>query len=88
MDLASYYHRFVNNFSSITSHLMRLAPKEVLFVWLDKYEDSFQNHKTLLTTTLILSLSIEGKDFILFFDSSLLGLGVVLMHDRNFITFL
>lgn len=77
--LASYYHRFVMNFASISTHLPRLTQKEVPFVWLDQCKESFQMVKTLLTTTPILSLPFENKDFIFFCDASHLGLS----HDLN-----
>ena len=57
------------------------------FVWSDQCEESFKNLSTLLTTTPILSLSVEGKDFIVFCDDSLLVLSVVLMQDRNVIVY-
>ena len=57
------------------------------FIWSDQCEESFQKLKTLLTTAPILSLLIKSKDFIVFCDASLLGLGVVLMQDRNVIAY-
>ena len=48
------------------------------FVCSYKCEESFQKLKILLTKTPILSLLVEGKDFVVYYDASLLGLGVVL----------
>ncbi|WMV18446.1 hypothetical protein MTR67_011831 [Solanum verrucosum] len=45
------------------------------------------NLKTLLTTTLILALQVEGKDFIVYCDDSHSGLGAVLMQDKNVIVY-
>ncbi|WMV24480.1 hypothetical protein MTR67_017865 [Solanum verrucosum] len=59
--LASYYRRFVMNFTSIDMHLTRLTQKEVPFMWSDKYEESFQRQMTLLTPTSILTLPKEGR---------------------------
>lgn len=83
MGLASYYHIFVKNFTSIDTHFTRLTHKKVPFLGLDKYKESFQKLKILLTTTPILLLPFEGKNFVVFCDASLLGLGVILMLDRN-----
>ncbi|WMV40988.1 hypothetical protein MTR67_034373 [Solanum verrucosum] len=58
--LASYYRRFVKNFSSIATHLTNLTKKEIQFEWTEKFEESFQKFKTLLTTAPILALPIEA----------------------------
>ncbi|KAH0746217.1 hypothetical protein KY285_007874 [Solanum tuberosum] len=58
--LANYYHRFVKNFASITTHLTSLTKKVVSFEWTEKCEDSFQKLKTLLTTAPILALPVEA----------------------------
>jgi len=65
----------VKNFASIALHLTRLTKKEVPFEWTNKCEESFQKLKTLLTTTPILALPVEGKDFIVYCDSSHSGFG-------------
>ncbi|WMV37356.1 hypothetical protein MTR67_030741 [Solanum verrucosum] len=85
--LASYYHRFVKIFASIATHLTRLTKNEAPFKWTDKCKESFQKHKTLLTTTPILTLLVEGKDFIIYCNASDSGLGVVLMHEINVIAY-
>ncbi|WMV59131.1 hypothetical protein MTR67_052516 [Solanum verrucosum] len=85
--LASYNRRFVKNFASIATQLTNLTKKEVPFDWIEKCEESFQKLKTLLTTTPILALPVEGKDFIVYSDASHFGLGVVLMQDKNVIAY-
>ncbi|WMV55487.1 hypothetical protein MTR67_048872 [Solanum verrucosum] len=84
---ASYYRRFVKNFASISTHLTKLTQKEVHFEWSVKYEESFQKLKDLLTTSSILTLSVEGKSFIVYCNVSHLGLGVMLMLEKNIITY-
>ncbi|WMV37260.1 hypothetical protein MTR67_030645 [Solanum verrucosum] len=85
--LASYYCRFVKNFASIDTHLTSLTKKEVPFGWIEKYDVSFQKLKTLLTSSPILALQVEGKDFIVYCDASHSGLGAVLMQDKNVIAY-
>ncbi|WMV50891.1 hypothetical protein MTR67_044276 [Solanum verrucosum] len=85
--LASYFRRFVKFFSSIATHLTSLTQKEVPFDWNDKCEESFQKLKTILTVTPILTLPLEGKDFIIYCDASHSGLDVVLMKDKNVIAY-
>ncbi|WMV37489.1 hypothetical protein MTR67_030874 [Solanum verrucosum] len=87
LGLVSYYRRFVKKFASITTHLTRLTKKEVPFKWTDKCKESFQKLKTLLTTTPILALPVEGKYFIVYCDASYSGLGAVLMQDKNVIAY-
>ncbi|WMV19152.1 hypothetical protein MTR67_012537, partial [Solanum verrucosum] len=55
--------------------------------WTEKGEENFQKFKTLLTTTPILALSVEGKDFIVYCDASHSGLGAMLMQDKNVIAY-
>lgn len=52
-----------------------------------KCEESFQEIKTYLIIIYILELPMEGKDFIIYWDASYSGLGVVLMQYKNFIAY-
>ena len=54
---------------------------------MDRKMSSFQQIKTLLTTTPILALSIECKDFIVYCDSSHSGFYDVLMQNKNVIAY-
>ena len=85
--LASYYRRFVKGFSSVASQLTNLTKQSVPFVWSDECEESFQKLKTLLTTTPILTLPVEGKNFIVYCDAYYSGLDAVLMQERNVIDY-
>jgi ribonuclease HI len=49
-------------------------------VWSDKCEASFQELKTRLTTTPVLTLPDASKDFVVYCDASRQGLGCVLMQ--------
>ena len=40
--LASYYHRFVKGFSSVSSQLKNLTTQNVPFVWSDDCEESIK----------------------------------------------
>ena len=86
--LASYYYWFMKNFASISTQLTNLTKKDIPLEWTKKYEESFQNLKTLLTTAPILSLLVKGKDFIVYCDAFHSGLGIVFMLDKNVITYL
>lgn len=77
--LASYYSRFVNGLAAIAFKLTIMTQKNVPFQWSEECEKSFQKLKTLLTTTPILALSVEGKDFVVYCDASRSRLNIVLM---------
>ena len=64
-----------------------MTKQNVSFVWSDECEESFQQLKTFLTTALILTLPVEGKNFIVYCDSSYSGLGAVLMQEKNVIAY-
>ena len=84
--LVSYYRRFVKGFSSV-SQLTNLTKQSVPFVWSDECEESFQKLKTLLTTAPILTLPVEGKNFIIYCDACYSGLNEVLMQEKNVIAY-
>jgi len=54
--LASFYKRFVPNFSSLASPLNELVKKDVTFHWGKKQENAFQRIKFLLINAPILAL--------------------------------
>ena len=55
LGLVGYYRRFVEGFSSITSPLTRVTQKMVKFQRSDYCEKSFEELKTRLTTTPVLT---------------------------------
>ncbi|KAG8503424.1 hypothetical protein CXB51_001334 [Gossypium anomalum] len=62
------------------SPMTLLLQKEVKFEWTDKCEQSFDILKTLLTEAPVLVQPELGKEFIVYSDVSLNGLGCVLMQ--------
>lgn len=62
-------------------HMTPLTQKEISFVWYDKNEENFQKLKILLTSASILTLPVEDKAFIVYCDTSQLGLGTILIQD-------
>ncbi|KAK5811401.1 hypothetical protein PVK06_026731 [Gossypium arboreum] len=79
LGLAGYYRRFVNGFSKIALPMTKLLQKNVPFVWNDQCQESFMKLKQMLTEAPVLTLPESGKDFIVYSDASLNGLGCVLM---------
>lgn len=80
--LASWYRRFVQNFSLIAAPLHNLTKgnKKTKFVWSKTAEDAFLNLKTLLTSAPVVSCPDYNKPFIIQCDASNEGIGAVLVQ--------
>ena len=78
LGLASYYRRFVRDFSRIARPMTQLTRKDVPFVWSEECQTSFELLKEKLTTAPVLALSDGTEDFVIYTDASRVGLGCVL----------
>ncbi|XP_073291065.1 uncharacterized protein [Primulina huaijiensis] len=87
LGLAGYYRKFVEGFSSIVIPLTKLTQKNSKFQWSEKCEHSFETLKKKLTSTPVLVLPMEGKDFTIYSDASKGGLGCVLMQEGRVIAY-
>ena len=77
--LATYYRRFIKNFSDIARPLHDLTKKQVKFHWGPDQEAAFQALKTALTSTPILAYADPTiGEYILDADCSATGAGAVL----------
>jgi len=61
--LASFYRRFMPNFSSLASPLNELVKKDTPFCWNEKHEQAFKRLKAQLTNAPILALPNFAKTF-------------------------
>ncbi|GKV42223.1 hypothetical protein SLEP1_g49655 [Rubroshorea leprosula] len=80
LGLASYYCRFVGDFSRITLPMTRLIRKDTKFEWTLECEKGFLTLKEKLVTAPVLALPINGEGFTIYSDASKKGLGCGLMH--------
>ena len=87
LGLASYYRRFVKGFSMTTASMTRLLQKNVRFEWSEKCQASFEKLKAFLTEAPVLTQPTYGKEYVIFSDASLNGLGCVLMQEGKVVAY-
>jgi hypothetical protein len=87
LGLASYYRRFIPDFSRIAKPLTELLKKGAKFEWGQKCEDAFHTLRQHLTTTPVLAQPDNNKPFDVYCDASGTGLGCVLMQDNRVIAY-
>ena len=87
LGLASYYRRFVRDFSVIASLLTKLLKKGINFEWIDKCQNSFEQLKGMLVEAPVLTQPTSGKKYTLYRDASGIGLGCVLMQDGKVVAY-
>ena len=87
LGLAGYYRRFVKGFSVIASPLTKLLRKGVMFEWLDKCQNSFEQLKEMLVEAPVLTQPTSGKEYTLYSDASGIGLGCVLMQNDKVVAY-
>ena len=83
LGMASYYRKFIPNYSSITAPINMLLKKDTIFFWDEKCESSFVEIIYRLTNPPLLRFPNLNKKFILQTDASTVGLGAVLAQLDN-----
>ena len=87
LGLAGYYIRFVKGFSMIVAPKTRLLQKDVKFEWSEKCQRSIDKLKTFLTEAPVLTQPTCGREYVIFSDASLNGLGCVLMQEGKVVAY-
>ena len=87
LGLAGYYRRSVKGFSMTTTPITRLLQKNVRFEWSEKCQASFEKLKAFLTKASVLTQPTYGKEYVIFNDASLNGLGCVLMQEGKVVAY-
>lgn len=81
--LASWYRRFISDFSCRIRPLTQLLRKGQRWIWTAEQEAALQEIKTLLTSAPILARPDFSRTFLLQTDASAEGLGAVLTQDTD-----
>ncbi|GKC15001.1 putative reverse transcriptase domain-containing protein [Tanacetum coccineum] len=85
--LAGYYRRFIEGFLKFAKSMTKLTQKGFKFNWGEKEENTFHLIKQKLCSAPILALPKGSKDFVVHYDASHKGLGVVWMQRENVIAY-
>ena len=87
LGLAGYYRRFVKGFSMTAAPKIRLVRKNVRFEWSEKCQANFEKLKAFLIEASVLTQQTYGKEYVIFIDASLNGLGCVLMQEGKVVAY-
>nr|GFD17196.1 putative reverse transcriptase domain-containing protein [Tanacetum cinerariifolium] len=82
-----YYRRFIENFSNISMPLTILTQKSKTFDCGEEQKNAFQTLKDKLCNAAVLALPDIIEDFVVYCDTSGLGLGCVLMQKGKVIAY-
>jgi hypothetical protein len=80
--LASFYWRFVKNFSTLAAPLTEIVKKSVGFKWGSEQDRAFIEIKERLCGAPLLVLSNFSKTFEIEYDVSGIGIGTILMQEK------
>jgi hypothetical protein len=81
--LASFYKRFVKEFSTIVVPLIEIVKKSIGFKWNNEQDKAFNLLKDKLCSTPVLALPDFTRAFEVECDASDISIGAVLMQDRR-----
>ena len=89
LGLVGYYIRFFffKGFLMTTSPMTRFLQKNMRFEWSEKYQASFEKLKALLIEAPVLTQLTYSKEYVIFCDASLNGLGCVLMQKGKVVAY-
>ena len=87
LGLADYYRRFVKGFFMTATPMTRFLQKNVKYEWSEKCQRNFDKLKALLTEAPVPTQPTCGKEYMIFSDASLNGLGCVLMQGGKVVAY-
>ena len=87
LGLSNYFRRFIQGYSILVIPLTHLTKKDVMYIWTEQCQKSFEGVEYALTHAPILNLPIFGERVEVICDASLLGVGIVLLQTGRLVAF-
>ncbi|XP_016681388.1 uncharacterized mitochondrial protein AtMg00860-like [Gossypium hirsutum] len=87
LGLTSYYRKFVEGTTTIATPLTKLIQKNEEFAWTEERQNNFKRLKTILAKAPMLVQSELGKDFVVYSDTSHIGLGCMLIQEGTIMAY-
>lgn len=84
LGLTGYYRKYIQNYASIASPLIKLTKKNCKFIWTEAEQEAFDILKENLMSAPILTYPDRNKVQVLSVDASITGLGAVLSQVDDF----
>ena len=84
LGLASYYHRFIEDFGKISSEITAIKKTDKAFIWTDEEKRAFTEIKHFLTNLQILAYPDFSATSLLNTHASDLGVGAVVSQKNNY----
>jgi len=75
-----YYRKFIKNFSALAAPLNKLLRKNIVYIWAEEQENSFNKLKQALVNAPVLVFPDYSKQFIIRTDACYEGIGGVLLQ--------
>ncbi len=83
LEITGYYRQYIKEYARIAQPLTFLLRKGVEFTWGSEQQQAFETLKDKLSSSPVLIFPDYSKEFILCTDASDIGLGGILMQERN-----
>ena len=87
LGLEDYYIKFIKGFSMTAAPMTRLLQKNVKYEWSKKCQRSFDKLKAFLIEAPVLTQPTCGKEYVIFSDASLNGLGCLLLQEGKVVAY-
>jgi hypothetical protein len=87
LGMVGYYCRFIPDFSKVSKPITELLKNQTKFVWSPECNEAFETLKRSLTTAPVLAQPDIEKPFDVYYDSSGIDIGYVLMQEGRVIAY-